>query len=232
MNNPNEEEILQQCEEHLGYHFKDRSLLRAALTHSSKANNRIESNERLEFLGDAILGIIVCEELYRRFPNLLEGAMTKIKSDVVSGQSCAVIAKKLGMSEFILVGKGMPDRSNLPQSLLAGIFESLIAAIYLDSDLETIQKLVLGLVTNLIDESSKSEFLGNHKSQLQQYAQRKYGQPPLYELLDEKGPDHDKCFEICVILGHKSYPPAWGPNKKEAEQKAAKLALEELGLMG
>jgi ribonuclease III len=222
------EEALSRCEA-LEYTFNNRELLRSALTHASGAATRLESNERLEFLGDAILGLVICEELFRRFPELLEGDLTKIKSVVVSRRTCANISMKLGLDEFILLGKGMMGRAALPVSLLAAVFESIIAAIYLDSDFQTVRQTILRLTAPSVDEFSQASTHRNFKSQLQQYAQRDLNLTPVYELLDEQGPDHSKCFEICVRLGPSRFASAWGPSKKDAEQKAARNALEELG---
>src|SRR5271157_5393216 len=124
--------MLQGCEERVGYTFSDKSLLLAALTHASGAEHRLASNERLEFLGDAILGAVVCELLYRQYPEYLEGELTRVKSVVVSRQTCARISEALGMQEFLILGKGMTTHPTVPSSLLADVFESLVAAVYLD----------------------------------------------------------------------------------------------------
>lgn len=232
LNGLSREEALSKCEETLGYSFNNKEILQSALTHASGATTRLASNERLEFLGDAILGLIVCEELFTRFPELLEGDLTKIKSVVVSRRNCAAISMKLGLDEYILLGKGMMGRSALPVSLLAAVFESIIAAIYMDSDFLTVRSTVLRLMGDTIDEFSQTHTHRNFKSQLQQYAQRELDLTPVYELMDEQGPDHSKCFEICVRLGTNRYSSAWGPSKKDAEQKAARNALEEMGQLG
>ena len=127
------DDSLARCESRIGYRFQDRELLRAALTHASGADNRLASNERLEFLGDAILGYVVCEVLYERFPNLLEGDLTKIKSVVVSRKTCAKISEALGLLDFLIVGKGMAASAQVPPSLLADVFESLVAAIHFNN---------------------------------------------------------------------------------------------------
>src|SRR5215475_11381461 len=123
---------LERCERRIGYEFRDKSLLGAALTHASGAQHRLASNERLEFLGDAILGAVVCELLYTQYPDYLEGDLTKVKSVVVSRQTCAKISEALGMQEFLVLGKGMTTHPTVPPSVLADVFESLVAAIYLD----------------------------------------------------------------------------------------------------
>lgn len=224
-------QAMKLCEEALGYTFRNQELLRAALTHSSCANSRLESNERMEFLGDVVLGLIVCDDLFALFPEALEGELTKIKSAVVSRRACAKLSKTMGLGDLLFLGKGMVSRSSLPTSLLAAVLEALIAAVYLDSDFKTTRKLVLKFIRPLIDEVTTSQIHRNFKSHLQHYAQREHETTPSYEVLDEQGPDHSKCFEICVRLGDKRFPSAWGPTKKEAEQQAAHKALLELDLI-
>lgn len=221
-------ENLQICQERVGYQFQNLALLKSALTHSSGAPFRLASNERLEFLGDSILGAVVCEYLFHNYPESLEGELTKIKSVVVSRQTCAKISTRLGLEDFLILGKGMSSHPNLPKSLLSDVFESLVAAVYLDAGLETAREFVLKQVLPEIESAVESSHGGNYKSQLQQFAQREYGTTPVYQLLDEKGPDHSKCFKISVQLGFHQYQPAWGRNKKEAEQKAAMNALNVL----
>jgi len=221
-------EVLDACQERIGYRFHDLALLKAALTHASGASHRLGSNERLEFLGDAILGAIVCEVLFRQYPQYLEGDLTKIKSIVVSRSTCAKISTALVLDEFLILGKGMTTHATVPPSLLADVFESLIAAIYLDGGHEPAREFILRYVAPEIETAVSGESGGNHKSVLQQVAQKDHGQTPTYQLLDEKGPDHSKCFKIAAQIGRHRYPPAWGRNKKEAEQRAALNALSEL----
>lgn len=227
-----EQDALQLAQEAIGYTFKDPRLLVASLTHASIADSRVNSNERLEFLGDAILGMVVCNELYRLFPDYLEGELTKIKSAVVSRRTCAVISREIGLPKFLFLGKGMSGRAALPNSLAAAVYESLIAAIYLDSDsMEITCNFILKSASEHIRQAAESEHQRNFKSQLQQYAQKNLSATPIYDLLDEKGPDHSKCFEVSVVIRGKRYGSAWGPSKKEAEQKAAYLALRELNVI-
>ncbi len=220
--------IIAACETRIGYDFSDKSLLRAALTHASGALHRLASNERLEFLGDAILGAVVCELLYHRYPESLEGDLTRLKSIVVSRQTCAKISESLGMREFLILGKGMSVHPTVPSSLLADVFESLIAAIYLDGGVQFVRQFIETHLTPEIELAAEGEAGGNYKSLLQQVAQREHGTTPTYQLLDEKGPDHSKCFKISAQIGSHRYQPAWGRNKKEAEQRAARNALYEL----
>ncbi len=218
------------AQEAIDYQFQNEELLNAALTHASVANTRLESNERLEFLGDAVLGMVVCEELYRSYGEHLEGDLTKIKSVVVSRQVCAEIAHSLGVSDLLYLGKGMRDRNGVPSSLKAAVFESLIAAIYLDGGMEPAREFILQHIRPHISRVAKSETQQNYKSYLQQYAQKNLSATPQYEALDEQGPDHSKCFEVCVTIGDRRFHSAWGTSKKEAEQKAALRALQEIGI--
>ena len=221
-------ELLADCEQRIGYTFQDKSLLLAALTHASGADHRLASNERLEFLGDAILGAVVCEILFHRFPNLFEGELTKIKSVVVSRQTCAKVSDSLGLEKCLILGKGMSTHPGVPRSLLADVFESLVAAIFLDGGDEPARSFIQEHLEREIEAAGGGEHSGNYKSQLQQVAQRDYGTTPVYQLLDEKGPDHSKCFKILARIGERDYEPAWGRNKKEAEQRAARNALHEI----
>jgi ribonuclease III len=220
--------LLSKLEERIGYQFKDRTLLLSALTHASGAEHRLASNERLEFLGDAILGAVVCELLFQQFPEFLEGDLTRLKSIVVSRQTCAKLSEALGMQEFLILGKGMTTHPSVPASLLADVFESLLAAIYLDGGDAAARQFIAATMGPEIELAAEGETGSNYKSLLQQLAQREHGTTPTYQLLDEKGPDHSKCFKIAAQVGADRYQPAWGRNKKEAEQRAARNALSQL----
>ncbi len=224
------EETRRQVEECVGYRFNDAGLLDLALTHASVAEARVRSNERLEFLGDAVLGLVVCERIYATFPTLLEGEMTKIKSTVVSRQSCAALTLQLGLGQFLSIGKGMRVHESLPQSLAAAVLESIIAAIYLDGGLAPARDFLLPLVEPLIQKAFDSGHQENFKSILQQHAQQRLEDTPMYVVLEQKGPDHAKHFHVCVQIGDHRFPSSWGPSKKQAEQQAALLALYELGV--
>jgi ribonuclease-3 len=219
---------LEHCQEVLKYRFNDPTYLREALTHASGANHRLVSNERLEFLGDSILGAIVCEQLFRKFPEYLEGDLTRVKSVVVSRRTCAKISQELGLDEFLVLGKGMGGQDETPSSALADVFESLIGAIYLDGGMEAAKRFIVRHIEAEIDATVGGQGSINYKSQLQQVAQRQFGETPTYLLLDEKGPDHSKCFKISAQIGSQRYAPAWGRNKKDAEQRAAMNAMSQL----
>lgn len=224
-----ENRTLEQCQEVLHYRFKDMTYLREALTHASGANHRLASNERLEFLGDSILGAIVCDLLFRKFPDYLEGDLTRVKSVVVSRHTCAKISKSLGLDEFLVLGKGMGSQNGTPSSVLADVFESLIGAIYLDGGMEAAKQFILRHIEAEIDSTVGGHGGINYKSNLQQVAQRQFGETPTYVMLDEQGPDHSKCFKVAAQIGRQQYAPAWGRNKKDAEQRAAMNALSQLG---
>lgn len=221
-------DLLEECQNVIGYHFRQPELLKAALTHASGANTRLASNERLEFLGDAVLGLVTCEQLFLRFPDYQEGDLTKIKSVVVSRRTCARISRQLGLGDYLFLGKGMNLHANVPASLLADVFESLVAAIYLDGGLEAAKSFILRYLGPEIEQVAEGAHGGNFKSLLQQVAQREFGATPQYVMLDEKGPDHSKCFKIAAVIGRHTYAGAWGRNKKEAEQKAAMNALAQI----
>ena len=223
-------ELQKRAESVLGYTFKNPALLKEALTHASIAESRLHSNERMEFLGDAVLDLIICEALYLRFPELLEGDLTKIKSAVVSRRTCAEVSQETGLIDLLIIGKGISSREQMPSSLAAAVYESIVAAIYLDGGFEVVKQYVLRTMTPKIDSIASNTHQQNYKAVLQQHAQQSLGATPTYELLDEKGPDHSKCFEVCVCVDGRRFTSAWGPNKKMAEQKAALLALEELGV--
>ncbi len=225
-----DDSTLTRAEDLLEYDFVDREVLDRALTHSSTASTRHESNERLEFLGDAVLGLVVCEYLHRAYPDLLEGEMTKVKSAVVSRRACAEEAQKLGIDELLVLGKGMASARQLPSSVAAAVWESVIGALYLDGGLAVAEDFILSALRARIDEAVHSGHHHNFKSVLQQMAQHMASTTPVYSVLDEKGPDHAKCFEVAVRIGGQVYPSRWGPNKKRAEQDAALAALIEMGV--
>jgi ribonuclease-3 len=222
-------EALKAVEGLLGHTFADEALLASALTHASIAETRLASNERLEFLGDAVLGLVTCEELFGRFPKSLEGELTRIKSVVVSRETCARVADRLGLVEHLSLGKGITATARVPTSLAACAFEAVIGALYVDAGLEACRAFLAAHLDEEIDRVMAGEHRRNYKSMLQQYAQRDLGGTPHYELLDEKGPDHAKAFEVAVVVKGKRFPSAWGPSKKSAEQLAAREALVAVG---
>ncbi len=225
---PSPDDPLARCEAAIDYIFRDRSLLERCLTHASIARTRLESNERMEFFGDAILGAAVCELLYLEYPEEAEGELTRIKSAVVSRTTCAKFSRDLGLDRYLMLGKGLGGYQAVPPSVMAAVFESLVAGIYLDGGFAAAARFVQRIVQPEIQRVYASVHGDNFKSLLQQYVQKTQSEPPMYLLLDEKGPDHSKCFEIAVQLGERQFESAWGPNKKVAEQRAAENAWREL----
>ncbi len=225
---PEELDSISLCEQNLGYVFKNKLFLFEAITHASVADTRLNSYERLEFLGDSILGFTVCEYLFKNFPDWLEGDLTKIKSNVVSRQSCAEIGRSLKIDDWLVVGKGVGTLGKVPKSLLANAFESVVAAIYLDGGLESVKSFLTPFIEQQVSAAVAGGLDINYKSELQQYAQKRFGLPPNYKMLNDRGPDHDKWFQVAAQIDKKSFAPAWGKNKKEAEQRAAANALAEI----
>jgi len=225
------EEALRQIEQITGYKFSNRNLLSKAFSHSSAVDDRLFSNERLEFLGDSVLAAVICRALFEQFPGYMEGDLTKIKSMLVSRRTCARVTKRLGLHEFLKIGKGMADSRALTNSLAASLLEAVIAAIYIDGGFDAAGAFILRIFAPEINRTDAEQSHGNFKSLLQQHAQQQLNTTPVYVLLDEKGPDHDKCFELEVVIAERHFPSAWGTNKKEAEQKAAFNALVELGVL-
>lgn len=223
--------MIDQAQAILGYTFRNPQLLVEALTHASSADHRLKSNERMEFLGDAVLGFVVSEFLYQRFPTYEEGDLTKLKSAAVSRKVCAQVSEVLDLGSVLSVGKGMSSqRRRLPGSIAAAVLEAVIAAIYFDGGLEPARVFILRHFGPVIEELDLTTHQHNFKSVLQQHAQKSMTGNPNYVLLDEKGPDHAKCFEVCVEIAGRRFGAAWANSKKEAEQVAALRALQDLDL--
>lgn len=223
-----EDEKVELCQTRVGYQFQDLSILRSALTHASGASNRLESNERMEFLGDSVLGFTICQWLFKEHLEYLEGELTQIKSTVVSRRVCARVSRQLELEECLILGKGMQQPAGVPKSLLSDVYEAVIAAIYLDGGIEAAAEFILRTMKNELEEAVEGHSIGNHKSALQQLAQRDHGCAPVYRLLSETGPDHSKAFQITAELKNRRFTAAWGRTKKDAEQRAAGNALAEL----
>ena len=217
-----------RCQTLIEYQFKDESLLLSALTHASGASHRLASNERLEFLGDAVLGLTVCHWLFEEYPSYSEGDLTKIKSSVVSRRACGQIACKLGLDSCLIVGRGVTRNRSFPRSLVSDVFESVVAAIYLDGGLEVVRERIKKWLAEHVALAVDSQGASNYKSSLQQHAQRELASTPVYRLKQESGPDHRKSFLICAVISDREFTAAWGNNKKDAEQRAAANALAEL----
>ena len=223
--------MLHELEKAIGHSFRDISLLENALAHSSYANERwhdsLRSNERLEFLGDSILGMMVAEHLYRNFPDRPEGELTRMRADMVCEQSLAVIANKIGLGNYLLLGHGEERFGGRTRnSILADAVESVIAACYLDGGFEA----ALGFVNTfvLVDIPVVKFHNTDYKTALQEKVQQKKNQQLSYQLIGEEGPDHDKRFLVEVLLNGSPIGTGTGTSKKRAEQDAARVALEGL----
>ncbi|TWT58747.1 Ribonuclease 3 [Thalassoglobus neptunius] len=223
-----ESDALAACQNVLRYRFKDQDLLIRCLTHASAARTRLESNERMEFLGDAILGAAVCEELFHRFPESSEGELTRIKSVVVSRATCARLIRQLKLDDVLVLGKGITTSSSVPNSVLATAFEAIIGGIYLDGGYEAACSFIGWVLDEDISNAAESTIGVNYKSLFQQRMQKVLGETPVYTVMDERGPDHSKCFQVTAVVGDREFIPAWGPSKKVAEQRAARNALAQL----
>lgn len=219
-----------ELQQRIGYQFRNVELARQALTHSSGANTRDHSNERLEFLGDALLGFATCDHLFRTYPLWQEGELTRVKSMVVSRETCSAWARALGIDELLMVGKGVGGTSQLPSSLLANALESIIAAIYLDGGIQPALEFLAERIRSRSAEAVLQQYESNYKSALQQVAQKQFGRPPSYVVVSESGPDHDKSFSVLVQIGSRRFEPGSGKSKKQAEQRAAGAALRQLEL--
>jgi len=217
----------------LGHRFRDPGLLTRALRHASASDDRRDSNERMEFLGDAVLGLIACDMIHTAYPDFLEGDMTKLKSAVVSRRTCAEIARGLALEHHLELGKGMRTGVGgaLPCSLSACVLEAVVAAIYLDAGFDAARRFLEPLLEPYIEEAANCGHQQNFKSVLQQHAQTIDLGTPCYRVLDEQGPDHAKAFKVAVEFASRRFEAAWGNNKKAAEQAAACLALTELGVL-
>ena len=215
-------------EKNLGYTFKNKELLNNALTHKSfvKKSGITKNNERLEFLGDSVLGFTVAEYLYKNYSNLPEGELTKIRAMVVCEDCLFKISEKINLGEVIFMGKGEEQTSGRKRpSILSDAMEAVFAAIYLDSDMETVKSIIINLLENEIVNAVSQRNIKDYKTVLQELVQKNGVCSPLYKLLKEEGPDHDKTFTSAVLLNGKIAGEGSGKTKKEAEKEAARIAL-------
>lgn len=224
-------------ERRLDYRFRDRQLLVTAMTHRSYANERsgeLQDNEVLEFLGDAVLGLIVSDVLCTRHPYLTEGQMSKLKSHLVSADTLAKLAEELGIGDFVLLGRGEEKTDGRAKnSILANCFEAIIAALYLDGGLERARSFVLDRIEPLISQvDGGPPRVRDFKSALQERVQARGLPLPVYRVVDERGPDHDKTFHVEVKVADGYDSVGRGKTKKRAEQRAAHHVLEMLGSEG
>mgnify|MGYP004532513965 FL=1 len=223
--------MIKDLEEEIGYHFKNISLLQNALTHSSYANERwhnsLLSNERLEFLGDSILGMLVAEYLFRNFPDRPEGELTRMRADMVCEKTLAGVAEKIHLGQHLLLGHGEEQGGGRSrESILADAVESVIAASFLDGGMEAALHFIKTFILVEVPVSQLHNM--DYKTKLQELVQQKKNQVLSYKLVAETGPDHDKHFEVSVSLNGKEVGRGEGRSKKRAEQEAARLAIAML----
>ena len=223
--------MIKELETAIGYRFHNISLLQNALAHSSYANERwhnsLMSNERLEFLGDSILGMLVADHLYRNFPNRPEGELTRMRADKVCERALAVVAGQIGLGGHMLLGKGEElGGGRNRDSILADAVESVIAACYLDGGMEAAKQFVDRFVLTRVPDTKLNN--ADYKTALQELVQQKRNQTLIYTLVGESGPDHDKHFVVELKLNDKVVGQGTGTSKKRAEQDAAKVAYEAL----
>lgn len=218
-------------ERNAGVTFKDKELLKQAFIHRSYLNEnrgiKLEHNERLEFLGDAVLELVITDYLYHKYPGKPEGELTAFRSALVNSNTLAAAAEKLGMNSFLLLSKGeAKDTGRARQYILANTFESFAGAIYLDQGYGAARDFIAAQLFNLIDDIVENKAFIDSKSRFQERAQEKVGITPAYKLIKETGPDHNKVFTVGVYIGDEMIVTGDGKSKQEAEQKAAQAALE------
>jgi ribonuclease-3 len=206
----------------IDHDFSDESLLELAMTHAS--TGAIKNNERLEFLGDAVLDLIVAELLFEGHPELAEGALTEFKAEVVSRKTLAHAARRLELEHHVILGSGLRGRA-LPRSVLANLYEALLGAIYLDAGLETARSFVLATLSESLERPAHEATPSNPKQELQQLCQRAWGVPPTYRVVEERGRSHARAFLVAAEADGRCFPSAWGRTLKEAERWAAHEAL-------
>lgn len=222
---------MKTLETKLGYQFQNPKLLDHALTHSSYANEHhlgsISSNERLEFLGDSVLGMIVADHLYCTFPDLPEGDLTRIRANLVCEGSLVLVAKEWDLGRYLKLGKGENACGGRSRpSILADAVEAVLAAVFLDGGLEHDRDIIQRFLLDRMEQVNRAS--RDHKTYLQELVQRKSGQVLSYELIGESGPDHNKTFQMQVLLNGQPIGQGTGHSKKEAEQAAANAAIERL----
>ncbi len=218
---------LKEFQQLLGYHFTNQALLKEALTH--KSAKRGTHNERLEFLGDAVLDLIIGEFLYKKFPNSPEGELSKMRASMVNEKALAEIARSLMIGKYLFISKSEEqNKGREKDSILSNAFEAIMGAVYLESGLKTVKVLVQSLLEKIFPAIDIKNLFYDYKTSLQEITQARFGETPEYVLIDANGPDHNKNFLMSVRICNKEYARANGKNKKEAQQICAKIALELL----
>ncbi len=223
-----------EFEKRIGVTFQDKSILQQAFTHRSYINEHpgldIKHNERLEFLGDAVLELVSTEELFKRYPDVPEGELTAYRAAMVNTVSLAETSSEIGLDSFLLLSKGeSKDKGKGRSNILANTFESVVGALYLDQGYSAAQKFIADTLFPKIQEIVDKKLYRDAKSLVQEMSQEKLGVTPSYEIISEKGPDHDKHFTAGIYFGEELAAQGRGASKQEAEQAAARKALEERG---
>ncbi len=225
---------LASLQKQIGYTFRDIALLNKALTHKSYVNENsgsLKYNERFEFLGDSVLDLIVSDYMIKAFPDFAEGILSKIRAAVVNATCLAELARRIDLGKYLLLGKGEASSGGRKKnSLLANAYEALAGAVYFDSDLETVLKIYLPVLEKEIAKYADTAQFRDYKSELQEYTQTHCNCIPNYKIVNEKGPAHAKEFEVTVLVQESVRGRGSGKSKKEAEQSAAKSALDSFNL--
>jgi len=226
--------MLEKFEKNIGVNFRDKQHLQQALTHRSYLNEnpsfKLSHNERLEFLGDAVLELVVTEYLYTKYPKVWEGELTAYRAALVNTVSISQVSATLEVQKFLLMSKGeAKDTGRARQSILANAYEAIIGAIYLDQGYDKAKDFIVRTLIPKTEEIVKKKLWRDAKSSFQEQSQDKRSITPKYEVLAEEGPDHDKVFTVGVFVGDELICKGKGPSKQEAEQESARQALEKLG---
>lgn len=226
-------ELWRELQNSLKYNFRNPDLLRSALSHKSFVNENLDyrggDNERLEFLGDAVLDLVVSDRMFRLVPELAEGEMTRVRAEVVSEKNLAKLGRNIGLGRNLYLGKGERLTGGQDKdSLLADALEAVFGAIYLDGGYDAVHGAVINLLSGQIDQAVERKRGLDYKTRLQELVQARYGVVPVYVLQDICGPDHGRIYQVGVCFAEQSYGPGIGRTKKKAEQEAARLALKVL----
>ena len=218
---------LTTLQERLGYTFQNKELLIEALTH--KSYKQPYNNERLEFLGDAVLDLIVGEYLFKKFRNFDEGKLSKMRASLVNEEGFTSLANHLNLGEFIYLSNAEENNNGRSKSsLLSNAFEAVMGAMYLETGLGKVEEITIALLEHVHPDISLDSLFKDYKTSLQELTQAHYGTTPEYQLIAAHGPDHKKEFEVAVVIDGKRYASAQGKSKKQAQQEAAQIALEML----
>lgn len=232
--NQNTKKMHEHFEDRLGYHFTSRELLEKALVHKSFANEKLgdpaASNERLEFLGDAVLDLVVAKYLFNLYPQLPEGELSRVRSELVSAPALAAMARALDLGDHLHLGRGEEHSGGRDKdNILADAIEAVFGAVFLDSDLNEADRVIIALLDDEAVADAQRES-NDYKTRLQEVVQARYGVGPEYILCSQSGPDHDRVYQVQVECGGHELGRGSGKSKKAAQQHAARMALEKIGL--